>query len=545
MDLCILTIFFASLAQGIVFKKTIPFLFGYFTMIKCSQWREQDMIQLTGEHLTLKEVEQVVFQKEKVCLSEQALQNVQENRKVVEKMIHKEEIMYGINTGFGKFSDVIIKNEDVNELQLNLIRSHACGVGEVFLEEISRAMLLLRANALVQGYSGIRQVVIERLIQFLNAEIHPVIPAQGSLGASGDLAPLAHLALALLGEGEVYYQGKKVFAKKALEAEEIDPITLQAKEGLALINGTQAMTAVGVVTLIEFEKLLYQSELIASMTMEGLQGIVTAFDDELHQVRGHQEQIDVANRMRKILQTSELTTEQGEVRIQDAYSLRCIPQVLGATWQTFNYVKTIIETEMNAVTDNPLIFTDREEVISGGNFHGQPVGMALDFLKIGIAELANIAERRIERLVNPQLNDLPPFLSPNPGLESGAMIMQYTAASLVSENKTLAHPATVDSIPSSANQEDHVSMGTIAARHAYQMLQNTRNVLSIEFICAMQAVEYRNIDKMSKPTRKFYEAGREIVPTIIKDRIFSVDIQRIYKWLQTSPNSDVSIYMEG
>src|SRR5690625_2633524 len=216
------------------------------------------------------------------------------------------------------------------------------------------------------------------------------------------------------------------------------------------------MTAVGVVTLIEFEKLLYQSELIASMTMEGLQGIVTAFDDELHQVRGHQEQIDLANRMRKILQTSELTTEQGEVRIQDAYSLRCIPQVLGATWQTFNYVKTIIETEMNAVTDNPLIFTDREEVISGGNFHGQPVGMALDFLKIGIAELANIAERRIERLVNPQLNDLPPFLSPNPGLESGAMIMQYTAASLVSENKTLAHPATVDSIPSSANQEDHV-----------------------------------------------------------------------------------------
>src|SRR5690625_3840465 len=221
-------------------------------------------------------------------------------------------------------------------------------------------MLLLRANALVQGYSGIRQVVIERLIQFLNAEIHPVIPEQGSLGASGDLAPLAHLALALLGEGEVFYQGKKVFAKKALEAEEIDPITLQAKEGLALINGTQAMTAVGVVTLIEFEKLLYQSELIASMTMEGLQGIVTAFDDELHQLRGHQEQIDVANRMRKILQTSELTTEQGEVRIQDAYSLRCIPQVLGATWQTFNYVKTIIATEMNAVTDNPLIFTDRE-----------------------------------------------------------------------------------------------------------------------------------------------------------------------------------------
>src|SRR5690625_536642 len=503
------------------------------------------MVILTGSTLTFQEVDRVVNHFEKVKIDEAAIKRVEANRKVVEGKISEKQTMYGINTGFGKFSDVIIDEKDLTDLQLNLIRSHACGVGEPFSESISRAMMLLRANTLLKGYSGARLVVVEQLIRFINANIHPVIPEQGSLGASGDLAPLAHLTLALIGEGEVFYKGERMPTNEALQQTQIKPITLAAKEGLALINGTQAMTAVGIIAYLEMEQLLYQSELIASMTLEGLEGIIDAFHESVHEVRGHKEQIEVARRIRNLLTDSQLMTRQGEKRVQDAYSLRCIPQVLGASWQTFHYVKNILQTEMNAVTDNPLIFSEEDAVISGGNFHGQPVALAMDFFKIGIAELANIAERRIERLVNPQLNDLPPFLSPNPGLESGAMIMQYSAASLVSENKTLAHPASVDSISSSANQEDHVSMGTIAARHAYQMLQNTRNVLSIEFICAMQAVEYRNIEKMSKPTRKFYEEGRETVPTIIKDRIFSVDIQRNYKWLQTSPNSDVSIYMEG
>ncbi|PAV31447.1 histidine ammonia-lyase [Virgibacillus profundi] len=497
------------------------------------------MVILTGKTLTLDEVKQVVFKKESVSLSTGAMTKVLENRYTVEAMLTEKKTMYGINTGFGKFSDVIIEDEDLDELQLNLIHSHACGVGEAFHENISRAMLLLRANALSQGHSGVRPVLIEQLINFINAGIHPVIPEQGSLGASGDLAPLSHLALALLGEGEVYYQGERIETRYVLQEEDLPPLTLKAKEGLALINGTQAMTAVGVITYLEVEKLLHQSEYVAAMTLEGLQGIIDAFDQDLHQVRGHQEQMDVAERIRHILSDSKLTTRQGEQRVQDAYSLRCIPQVLGACWQSALYAKEKLEIEMNAVTDNPLIFSEADKIISGGNFHGQPIAFAMDFIKLGIAETANISERRIERLVNPQLNDLPPFLSPNPGLESGAMIMQYSAASLVSENKTLAHPASVDSIPSSANQEDHVSMGTIAARHALQMLQNTRIVVAIELICAMQAVEYRGIERMASATGKLYEKARRIVPSITKDRVFSTDIEKLTDWLKNCEASDV------
>ncbi|WP_199794649.1 histidine ammonia-lyase [Lentibacillus sp. Marseille-P4043] len=497
------------------------------------------MVTLTGKTLTLQEVKSVVFDNEKVILAEETIHHVAENRRTVETMIDKKQTMYGINTGFGKFSDVVIEDDDVEDLQLNLIHSHACGVGETFSEEVSRTMLLLRANALSQGFSGVRPVLVEQLVALLNARIHPVIPQQGSLGASGDLAPLSHLALALLGEGEVFYKGERIMGASALDKEGIPPLSLQAKEGLALINGTQAMTAVGVITYLEAEKLLYQSELVAAMTLEGLQGIIDAFDADVHRIRGHQEQMDVAERVRAILIDSRLTTRQGKLRVQDAYSLRCIPQVLGASWQTVNYVREKLLTEMNAVTDNPLIFSEANKVISGGNFHGQPIALAMDFIKLGIAETANIAERRIERLVNPQLNDLPAFLSPNPGLESGAMIMQYSAASLVSENKTLAHPASVDSIPSSANQEDHVSMGTIAARHALQMLQNSRRVVAIELICAMQAVEYRGVDRMASQTREFYEHAREIVPSITKDRIFSTDIENVADWLKDSEDSSV------
>ncbi|WP_077329424.1 histidine ammonia-lyase [Virgibacillus siamensis] len=501
------------------------------------------MVILTGETLTMEEVRRVVFDHELVSLAGSSREKIMTSRQTVEQMLVEKQTMYGINTGFGKFSDVVIGDDDLDALQLNLIHSHACGVGEPFSEKISRAMLLLRANALIQGYSGVRPELIEQFLDFLNEGIHPVIPQQGSLGASGDLAPLSHLALALLGEGEVFYNSERTTTEEALNSAGLSPITLKAKEGLALINGTQAMTAVGVITYLEMEKMLYQSEQVAAMTLEGLHGIIDAFDADLHRVRGHQEQMDVAERFRETLRDSGLTTRQGELRVQDAYSLRCIPQVLGAAWQTVHYAKEKLETEINAVTDNPLIFSEENKVISGGNFHGEPIAFAMDFLKLGIAEVANVAERRIERLVNPQLNDLPPFLSPNPGLESGAMIMQYSAASLVSENKTLAHPASVDSIPSSANQEDHVSMGTIAARHALQMLQNTRNVVAIELICAMQAAAFRGVEQMASATREFYENARKIVPEITKDRIFSNDIEKLANWLKDSEESNV--YRKG
>ncbi|MFA1820120.1 histidine ammonia-lyase [Virgibacillus oceani] len=497
------------------------------------------MVTLTGKALTFEEINRVVFNHEKVVIADSSIRKIKSNRRTVNEMIDSRNTMYGINTGFGKFSDVVIADEDLDELQLNLIHSHACGVGSPFSEEISRTMLLLRANALSQGFSGVRTALVEQLVDLVNASIHPVIPEQGSLGASGDLAPLAHLALTLLGEGEVFYKGDRIPALKALKKEGITPLKLKAKEGLALINGTQTMTAVGIITYLQVEKLLRQSELIAAMTLEGLHAIITAFDADLHKVRGHQEQMEVAQRIRSLLSDSSLMTNQGELRVQDAYSLRCIPQVLGACWQSVYYAREKLVTEINAVTDNPLIFSGENKVISGGNFHGQPIAFAMDFIKLGIAETANIAERRIERLVNPQLNDLPAFLSPNPGIESGAMIMQYSAASLVSENKTLAHPASVDSIPSSANQEDHVSMGTIAARHALQMLSNTRRVVAIELICSMQAVEYRGVGRMASQTRAFYEKARKIVPSITKDRVFSTDIERLSDWLKDEQESSV------
>ncbi|MBQ0139296.1 MAG: histidine ammonia-lyase [Kurthia sp.] len=490
------------------------------------------MITLTGQDLTIEQLEKICLHNEEVEIASTALKAVEKSRLAVEKIVDEQRVVYGITTGFGKFSDVFIAKENVEQLQLNLIRSHACGVGEAFPIPVSRAMILLRLNALIKGVSGVRIELVQLLATLLNKKIHPVIPQQGSLGASGDLAPLSHLALVLVGEGFVHgVDGQPTPAKKVLQQKNIATITLQSKEGLALINGTQAMTAMGAIAYIEAQKIAYDAEKIAALTFQGLEGIVDVFIPEIHQARGYSQQLDVANRMNRLLAGSQLTTHQGEKRVQDAYSLRCIPQVHGASWQVFDYVKEKLEIEMNAATDNPLIFQDGEIIVSGGNFHGQPIAFAMDFLKIGMAELANISERRVERLVNPQLNDLPPFLCSQPGLESGAMIMQYVAASLVSENKTLAHPASVDSIPSSANQEDHVSMGTIAARHAYQIIQNVRRVLTIEAICAMEAVDYRGIDKLSPATVTFYEELRQVVPAIEHDRMFSEDIERLTSYL--------------
>lgn len=490
------------------------------------------MIELTGNALTLEQIRRVCYEGEGVSISAESFRKVRDSRKAVEKIVLEKRKIYGINTGFGKFSDVMIAEQDVSNLQLNLIRSHACGVGEPFPEIVSRAMILLRLNALLKGYSGIRPVIAVQLASLLNRSIHPVVPQQGSLGASGDLAPLAHLALVLMGEGKVHYAGRILETKEVFQQEGVKPTVLQAKEGLALINGTQAMTSMGVINMLEATRLGFQSEWIAATTMEGLEAIIDAFHPGIHLARGYPQQTEVAKRIRQLLANSRLVTKQGEKRVQDAYSLRCIPQVHGASWQALDYIKEKLEIEVNAATDNPLILEGGSTVISGGNFHGQPIAIAMDFMKIAVAEFASISERRIERLVNPQLNDLPAFLSPEPGLQSGAMIMQYAAASLVSENKTLAHPASVDSIPSSANQEDHVSMGTIAARHAYSIIQNTRRVLAIECICALQAVEYRGVDKMAPKTRSFYEEARKVVPSITSDRVFSEDIERMADWLK-------------
>lgn len=491
------------------------------------------MIILTGSDLTLKDMKNIIYGDEDVSIHPSSMEKVKKSRKAVEKIVSTGKTVYGINTGFGKFSDVLIPDKNVDELQLHLIRSHACGMGENFPIEVSKAMVVLRLNALIKGFSGVRPCVVERLRDLANEGMIPVVPSQGSLGASGDLAPLSHLALVLVGEGEVHYKGEIRPTSEVYDELGYKPLTLKAKEGLALINGTQAMTAMGVINYIEAQRLFDQSDWIASMTLEALEGIIDAFHPAIHEARGYREQMDVAKRVRTLTSDSKLITHQGEKRVQDAYSLRCIPQVHGASRQSLGYVKEKLEIEMNAATDNPLIFDDGETIVSGGNFHGQPIALAMDFLKIAVAEMANISERRVERLVNPQLNDLPGFLSPNPGLQSGAMIMQYAAASLVSENKTLAHPASVDSIPSSANQEDHVSMGTIGARHAHQIILNAQKVVAIEMICAMQALEYRDVKNASSAIRSLHSEGREVVPTIEEDRVFSKDIEALWQWLKS------------
>lgn len=484
------------------------------------------ILKLTGEGLTIEAIGDFLGNNNSMVeITDDAYGKLEASRKIVEGIIADHRTVYGITTGFGLFSDVLISKDRTAGLQANLIRSHCCGVGTPFAQKTVLTMMILRLNTLLKGHSGVTIRLAEQLKTFINQRIIPVVPEQGSLGASGDLAPLAHIAITLMGEGEVYYEDERRHTKDVLEALDIGPVTLQAKEGLALINGTQPMTAQGVINYIEAEHLMESAMWISSLTHQALHGITDAYNHNIHASRGYKEQMYVAEKMRGYLEGSELTTRQGEMRVQDAYSLRCIPQVHGASLQTLDYVKDKLEIEMNAANDNPLIFGE-EEVYSGGNFHGQPIAIAMDLLKIGVAEVANISERRVERLVNPALNgDLPAFLSPEEGFQSGAMILQYSAASLVSENKTLAHPASVDSIPSSANQEDHVSMGTIGARYARDIIGNMRNVLAIELIIALTAVEIKGVDKLSPKTREKFEQYRQLVDFIDKDRNYSTDIE--------------------
>ncbi len=487
------------------------------------------MIEINGSNLDIYSFSKVVLDYEKIQISESSKELVNNARKYVEEVIESEVPTYGINTGFGQLSVVSIKKSEVSKLQENLIKSHSCGIGEPFSEAVVRGMLLLRINALIKGFSGIRLCVIDKMAEFLNKNLTPVVFSQGSLGASGDLAPLSHMSLPLLGLGEVYYKGKRMDALEGLKLSNIKPLEhLKAKEGLSLINGTQAMTSVGALAVLEAYKLIRLSEFTLGLTMEALTGIDEVFFHKIHELRNQVGQIQVAKDMLDILEGSKLVTKQGELRIQDAYSLRCSPQVIGASLDAVNYCNNIIENEMNAVTDNPLVFLEEKRVISAGNFHGQPIALAMDFLTIAMCELANISERRLERMVNSSLsNGLPAFLVKKPGLNSGFMIVQYSAASLVSENKTIAHPASVDSIPSSANQEDHVSMGTIGARKARQVIGNSNNVLAMELFTALQALDFRDVSKMSPKTKLIYDYIRKDVHFIEEDIIMYKSIHKI------------------
>lgn len=478
-------------------------------------------------HLTIGDVVKVARNFETIALSEKAIAAVNKARAYVDEKLEKGEIIYGLTTGFGKFSDRFIPREDTAALQKNLIISHSCGMGDPYPTEVVRGAMLLRINALARGNSGVRLETLETLVNMLNKGVHPVVPQKGSLGASGDLAPLSHIVLVMLGEGEAEYKGEVMSGKAAMEKAGIKTIELSAKEGLALINGTQIMTSMAALLCHDARLLAKTADIALAMTGEALNAITKAFDPKVHLVRGHKGQIESAENMARLLEDSKLSARVQPGKVQDAYSLRCAPQVHGASRDAIDYVYAAVEREINAVTDNPIVFSDEDDVISAGNFHGQPMALAMDFLAIAMAELSNISERRTERLVNPQLSSgLPAFLTEDGGVNSGFMIVQYSAASMVSENKVYCHPASVDSIPSSANQEDHVSMGTTAARKARMVLDNVQKVLGIELFCASQGIYFRGEDKLATATDALYKHIRKSVAPVKEDRVMYTELAK-------------------
>ena len=501
-------------------------------------------LHLNGNDLTLDDVRQVVYERRPVLLQPEARASVERARSVVDHLVENEIVVYAVNTGVGHLADLHIPQSDVQKLQLNLVRSHSAGVGEPLSQEVTRAMMLLRANSLAKGFSGVRPVVIDTLCEMLNRHVHPVIPSQGSVGASGDLAPLSHLALGMIGEGEVMHEGKQVHAAAAMKKAEIKPLELHAKEAISLINGTQGMLAIGVLALLDVEILADAADVIGALTLDALKGTDVAFDERIHRARPHAGQLHVARNLRLMLEGSVIRESHLECqKVQDAYSLRCMPQVHGAVRDTVTHCREVFEIEMNSAVDNPLVFLEERKVgapkrgvgvnvpgviLSGGNFHGEPLAFALDFLAISLAALAGISERRIERLVNPALNEgLPPFLAPGAGLNSGFMMPQVTAAALVNENKVLSHPASVDSITTSGNKEDFVSMGMTAANKLIRVVVNTRNVLAIEALAAAQALDFRAPLQTSKRGQMAYAAIRTVSPPITEDRVFSPDFAKI------------------
>jgi histidine ammonia-lyase len=502
------------------------------------------VLHINGNNLILDDVAAVVYERRTVMLEPEARLAVDRARAVVEDLVVNNRVGYAVTTGVGQLSDVRIPPDDIRKLQVHLMRSHAVGVGEPLSEAVSRAMMLLRANSLSKGCSGVRATVIDTLCELLNRGVHPVIPSQGSVGASGDLAPLSHLGLVLIGEGEAYFQGKRVAAAQALKQADIKPLVLEAKETISLINGTQAMLAIGLLATLQATILADTADVLGALVVDALKGTDVAFDERIHRARPHPGQLHVARNLRLMLEGSSIRESHRDCgKVQDAYSLRCIPQVHGAVRDTLAHCREVFEIEMNSAVDNPLVFPAAKKVgapktamnpdvagdiISGGNFHGEPLAFALDFLAISLSALAGISERRLERLVNPSLNeDLPPFLAPGAGLNSGFMMPQVTAAALVSENKVWSHPASVDSITTSGNKEDFVSMGMTAANKLLRVVENTRNVLAIEALAVAQALDFRAPLKTGKRGQAAHQAIRAVSPTIAEDRILTQDLQRV------------------
>lgn len=493
-------------------------------------------LEITGQDLSVDDVVMVANGRF-VTLSPTALPAIKRSRAAVEQLVANGQIAYGITTGFGRFKDKLISSEQVKQLQLNLLRSHAVGVGPALGERIVRAMLLVRANTLAIGYSGIRPDIIQLLLGMLNKGVHPHIPSQGSLGASGDLAPLAHLALVLIGEGQATYQGDLLDGGVALQKAGLLPVVLAAKEGLALINGTTFMVGMGALMVRRAINLAITADIAACLSLEALHGTERAYDARVHAVRPHPRQIECATLLRQLIAGSELLRQDDPNNVQDPYTLRCVPQVHGAIRDSIAYAEWVIDIELNSVNDNPLIFTDEEsgqvDVISAGNFHGEPIALSMDYMKLAVTELGNMSERRVERLVNADSNGgvLPMFLTEQGGLESGLMIAQYTAAALASENKVLAHPASADTISSSANVEDHVSMGATAVRHTERVLEHVETIVAIELLAAAQGVDFRRrrmgVDKLGAGTAVAYQLIREHVPFFTEDVFLSAHIEQM------------------
>jgi histidine ammonia-lyase len=485
------------------------------------------MVEIDGASLTLEQTLAVAGGAQ-VSLSAAARERVERTRSFVEGIIESGEVVYGINTGFGALADVNIPRDKLRELQINLVRSHCCGVGDPLHERVVRAMMLQRANVLAKGYSGCRPLVIETLLAMLNAAVHPVVPSRGSVGASGDLAPLAHLAIVVIGEGEAFYKGERLAGREAMSRAGIAPVSLEAKEGLALLNGTQAMTAVGGLALLAAERLAGAADVTGAMSLEALRGTPVAFDYKIHAVRPHPGQTSSARRLRELIEGSEIRESHrdsaADPRVQDAYALRCMPQVHGAVRDALSHARRVLEIEINSATDNPLIFVESGEVLSGGNFHGEPIALALDYAAVAIADLGTISERRVERLVNPDLSGLPAFLTPDPGTNSGMMIAQVAAVSLIAENNVLAHPASVTNLPTSANKEDHVSMGMTSALKFQHVVSNVEMILAIELMCAAQGLEFLKPLKPSPRLQLVYDRVRELVPALERDAPLSTYI---------------------
>ena len=498
--------------------------------------------ELTGDNLDLELIDLISSQKSayKLTLSKQAQARLIQSNEYVSSIVKSGKTVYGINTGFGALADTRIKDEELSELQYNLIRSHCTGVGEPFSKQVTRAIMLIRANCLLQGYSGVTPHAVNLLIDFLNHDIIPVVPSKGSVGASGDLASLSHIALSLIGEGEVTYQGKVLPTDYVLKQLDLKPAVLGPKDGLALINGTAVMAALYSVALNQSLKLIKMADIIGAMTLDGVAGTARAFDPRIHQLKPHVGQVSVAKNLLRLLDQSQILNSHTDCRkVQDPYSLRCMPQVHGAIRQTVRHSLEVLNTELNSVTDNPLLFIEENDVISGGNFHGEALALGMDYLAMGIAELCNITERRIEKLINPLFSDLPAFLVTKPGLNSGFMIAHVTAAALTSENKYLCHPASVDSIPTSTDKEDHVSMGVTSGNKLLVVLENTKNCLAIELLCACQALDFRKPSNSSPVLNDVHKLVRNHVTTMERDRVISKDIKRIVELIDNSEILDL------